>query len=191
MAIYTNMKAQEAKKHGMFRSSRLKSTDVGRLWDLIVRDEDDKEIPVDNGVAVKVGKNTGIGLQTRYATIAGVADQIAVTGSPANIKDAFTKFQSAEYNFYHEAGVVAKAYEVRENEGEVFGVAAYQFTTVLTEGAVPAFGNTVVVDGNGGWVELAADADVSTYGFAGRVYGYEIGDFETIVLIEVVKNEQL
>lgn len=190
MAIYTNLKAQKVNKHGMFRSSRLKSTDVGRIWDLIVRDEDDKEIAVDNGVAVKVGLNTGVGLQTRYATVAKVEDQVAITGSPANVKDAFTKFQSAEYNFYHEAGVIAKAYEVRPNEGEVFGVAAYQFTTVLN-GEVPTFGNQVVVDGNGGYVELAADADVSTYGFAGRVYGFEIGDNETIVLIEVVKNEQL
>ena len=189
MAIFTNLKAQKANKHGMFRSSRLKSTDVGRIWDLIVRDEEGTEISVDNGVAVKVGLNTGVGLQTRYATVAKTTDQVAIVGSPANVKDAFTRSQGAEYNFYHEAGVVAKAYEVRPNEGEIFGVAAYQFSTVLAE--VPAFGNQVVVDGNGGYVELAADADVSAYGFAGRVYGFEIGDNETIVLIEVVKNEQM
>ena len=189
MAIYTNMKAKEANKHGMFRSSRLKATDVGRIWDLIVRDEDEKEIAVDNGVAVKVGKPTFDGLQTRFATVAKVGDQVAITGSPATIKDAFTKFQSAEYNFYHEAGVVAKAYEVRPNEGEVFGVAAFQFTTVI--GEVPAKGNLVVVDGNGGYRELASGTSVDTYGFVGEVYGYELGDNETIVLIEVLKNEQI
>lgn len=191
MAIYTNLKAQEAEKHGMFRSSRLKATDVGRVYDLIVRDEDsdNKEIAVDNGVAVKVGAPTGKGLQTRYATVAKVGDKVAIIGSPAVIKDSFTSLQAAEYNFYHKPGVVAKAYEVREGEAEVFGVAAYQFTTVI--GSVPAVGNLVVVDGNGGYKELATGTEVTTYGFVGTVYGYETGDNETIVLIEVTKNEQL
>lgn len=189
MAIYTNLKAVEAKKHGLFRSSRLKATDVGRIYDLIVRDEDKNEIPVDNGVAVKVGEPTGSGLQTRYATVAAVGDQVAIIGTPAVIKDAFTKAQAREYNFYLEAGEVAKTYEVRPNEGEVFGVAAYQFTTVI--GDIPAFGNLVVVDGNGGYKELVSGTDVSTYGFVGKVYGFETADFETIVLIEVVKNEQI
>ena len=189
MAIFTTLKAQKANKHGMFRSSRLKSTEIGRLWDLIVRDEDENEIMVDNGVAVKVGSPTHDGLQTRYATVAKTTDQVAIVGSPALIRDAFTKFQSAEYNFYHEAGVVAKAYEVRPNEGEVFGVAAFQFTTVI--GEVPAKGNLVVVDGNGGYRELASGTSVDTYGFVGEVYGYELGDNETIVLIEVLKNEQI
>ena len=190
MAIYTNLKAVEANKHGLFRSSRLKATDVGRIYDLIVRDEDDKEIAVDNGVAVKVGAPTGKGLQTRYATVAAVGDQVAITGSPAIIKDSTTKAQAREYNFYHEAGVPAKAYEVRANEAEVFGIAAYQFTTVVT-GEIPTFGNLVVVDGNGGYTELASGTATDTYGFVGQVYGFETGDFETIVLVEVIKNEQI
>jgi hypothetical protein len=189
MAIYTTLEAQNVDKHGMFRSSRLKATDVGRIYDLIVRDDSDKEIAVDNGVAVKVGSATGSGLQTRYATVAKIGDKVAIVGSPATIKDSFTSLQAAEYNFYHKAGVVAKAYEVRQDEAEVFGVAAYQFTTVI--GSVPAVGNLVVVDGNGGYTELASGTDVSTYGFVGTVYGYETGDNETIVLIEVIKNEQL
>ena len=38
MAIYTNLKAIEKKLHGMFESSNLLSTDVGNLYDVIVRD---------------------------------------------------------------------------------------------------------------------------------------------------------
>jgi len=190
MAIYTNLKAIEANKHGLFRSSRLKATDVGRIYDLIVRDEDNKEISVDNGVALKLGANTGKGLQTKYATVAEAGDKVVITGSPATIKDAFTKAQAREYNFYHEAGEVAKAYEVRPDEAEVFGVAAYQFTTVVT-GEVPTAGNLVVVDGKGGYKELTAGTATDAYGFVGQVYGFETGDFETIVLVEVLKNEQI
>lgn len=193
MAIFTNLEAVKANKHGLFRSSRLKATDVGRLYDLIVRDENDEEITVDNGVAVKVGAPTGDGLQTRYATVAEVGDKVVITGSPAIIKDAFTTFQAQEFNFYHKAGEVAKAYEVRPDEAEIFGVAAYQFTTLVGGDAAtaPAFGNLVVVDGNGGYVELAAGSAVDTYGFVGQVYGFEYGSNDTVVLIEVIKNEQI
>ena len=88
--IYTNLKAKERKLHGIFESSLLLATDVGDLYDALVRDEYDKEIDVDNGVAIAVGDYTGNGLQERYAKIAGVKDKIAVTGAPANVKTALT-----------------------------------------------------------------------------------------------------
>lgn len=192
MAIYTNLAAKEVDKHGMFRSSRLKSSDVGRIYDLIVRDGDDKEISVDNGVAVKVGATTGDGLQTRYATVASVKDKVAIIGTPANVKSALTKEEAQEYHFYNKAGKIAKAYEIRPDEAEVYGVASYQFTTLVGSGATkPAIGNLVVVDGTGGYKELASGSTVTTYGFVGKIYGYEIGNYDTIVLIEVIKNEQL
>lgn len=192
MAIYTNLTAKEADKHGLFRSSRLKASDVGRIYDLIVRDGEDKEIPVDNGVAVKIGNATGDGLQTRYATVATVQDKVAIIGTPATVKSALTKEEAQEYHFFNKAGKISKAYEVRPDEAEIFGVAAYQFTTLVDSGAAkPAFGNFVVVDGKGGYKELASGENVDTYGFVGKVYGFEVGTYETIVLIEVVKNEQL
>ena len=70
MAIYTNLKAIEKKLHGMFESSNLLSTDVGNLYDVIVRDGSNNEIAVDNGVAISVKDYTGNGLEERYATIA-------------------------------------------------------------------------------------------------------------------------
>ena len=57
--IYTNLEASNAGLHGIFESSRLESTDVGRIHDVLVRDESGDspvEIAVDNGVPVKVGK---------------------------------------------------------------------------------------------------------------------------------------
>ena len=185
MAIYTNLQLVEADKHGMFESSRLKASVVGHLYDAIVRDGADAEIGVDNGVAIKVGAYTGEGLQTRYATIAAAGDKIAVTGSPAIVKDAFTKTQEAEYNFTHAAGKVAKAYEIVEED--IFAVASYQFVSAPETVVVGAY---VTVDGNGAWV--ATDADpTATNGFVGKVHSIAANEFYKMVRIEVIQNKQM
>ena len=182
MAIYTNLQLVEADKHGMFESSRVNATVVGHLYDAIVRDDAGKAIEVDNGVAIKMGEYTGDGLQTRYATVAKVEDKVAVTGSPAIVKDAFTKAQEGEYNFYHKAGVEAKAYELVEED--IFAVAEYQFTSGDVK--VGAF---VTVDGNGAWA--ATDVDpTATNGFVGKVHSIAANEFYRMVRIEVIQNKQ-
>lgn len=183
MAIYTNLIEVTADKHGMFESSRLKSTNCGHLYDAITRDGEDKLIAVDNGVALKIGDYTGDGLQTRYATIAAAGDKIAVTGSPAIVKDAFSRQQAADYNFYHAAGVPAKAYEVVEED--IFAVAKYQFTS-----GDPVVGAYVTVDGNGAWV-ATAEKPANTYGFIGKVHSIALNDFYQMIRIEAIKNEQV
>lgn len=183
MAIFTNLNMVESDKHGMFESSRLKATVVGHLYDAIVRDGADEAIGVDNGVAICVKEYTGDGLQTRYATIAAAGDKIAVVGSPAIVKDAFTKTQEAEYNFTHKAGAVAKAYEIVEED--IFAVAEYQFTS-----GTPTVGAYVTVDGNGAWV--ATDADpTATNGFVGKVHSIAANEFYKMVRIEVIQNKQI
>lgn len=182
MAIYTNLKEVSADKHGMFESSRIKATDIGHLYDAIVR-EDGEAIAVDNGVLIKMGENTGDGLQTRYATVATAGDKVAVTGSPAIVKDAFTKAQEGAYNFYHAAGKVAKAYELVEED--IFAVAKYQFTT--GEAKVGAY---VTVDGKGGYAATAS-APADTYGFVGKVHSIASNDYYPMVRIEVIKNAQV
>lgn len=185
MAIYTDLTKVEADKHGMFESSRLKATDIGALFDAIVRDDDDKEIAVDNGVAIKIGAYTGEGLQTRFATIAKAGDKIAVTGNPAIVKDAFTKAQEAEYNYFVPAGKPVKAYEVLGEDYEVFAVAEYQFTS-----GTPTVGAFVTVDGNGGWA--ATDVDpTATNGFVGKVHSIAANQFYKMVRIEVLQNKQI
>jgi len=184
MAIYTNLKEVKANVHGMFESSRLKATVVGHLYDAIVRDENDEEIAVDNGVGIKMGEFTGDGLQTKFATVAAAGDKIAVTGSPAVVKDAFTRLQGAEFNFYHEAGVVAKAYEVVAED--IFAVAKYQFVS-----GDPVVGAFVTVDGNGAWVAVAEEPSAETYGFIGKIHSIASNDFYPMVRIEAIKNEQI
>lgn len=189
MAIYTNLNWVTSDVHGMFESSRLISTDVGKIFDVIVRDDSDVEIPVDNGVGVKLGAWTHDGLQTRYATIAQAGDKIVVTGSPALVKDALTKRQEAEFNFYHPAGKVAKAYQLRgedqADEADIFAVAQYQFTS-----GDPVVDAYVTVDGNGGWVATESKP-AETYGFIGRIHSIAMNDYYPMVRIEVIKNEQV
>lgn len=191
MAIYTNLKAIERKLHGLFESSKLLSTDVGNLYDALVRDGSDTEIAVDNGVAIKIGDYTGNGLQERYATIAGVGDKIAVTGAPANVKTALTTEQGQPYNFTNPAGKPAKAYQIQDVDvhTDVFGIASYQFTDdSASEVKVGAY---VVVDGNGAWVAQASAPDADTYGFIGKVHSISVGTYYTIVRIQVVQNKQI
>ena len=192
--IYTNT-TMTGGTHGIFQSSLLESTLSGHLWDCLVCSVDTSgstpvytPIDVDNGVAVKVGTETGNGLQERYATIAGVKDKVGITGSPALTKDAFTRGQADEANFYHKAGQLAKVYEVRGDayDYDIFGVGLHQFTDAsqanVKEGAY------VILNGSGKYVAQAAAPTASSYGFIGKVHSIQQGLFYTLVRIAVIQN---
>lgn len=191
MAIYTNLKAVETNLHGLFESSLLAATDIGDLYDVIVRDEYEKAIDVDNGVAIKVLDFTGNGLQERYATIAGVKDKIAVIGTPAIVKSATTKGQEQAYNFTNPAGKSAKAYQIQDPSvhTDVFGIASYQFTDDSKDQV--KVGAYVVVDGEGAWVAQEDEPEATSYGFIGKIHSIAVGSYYTIVRISVVQNTQL
>lgn len=189
--IFTNLEANEKNLHGMFESSRLMATDVGDIYDVLVRDGNEKAIDVDNGVAIKVGDFTGNGLQERYATIAKVEDKIAVVGSPAEVKTAMTKAQEQPYNFYNKAGNDAKAYQIQDKgiHSDVFAVAEYQFTDESKDKI--KVGNLVVVDGNGAWVadeKTNLETLKTTNGFIGKIHSFSIANYYRMVRIEVVQN---
>ena len=193
--IYTNLKSREKQLHGLFESSNLMATDVGNLYDALVRDVNGKEISCDNGVALKIGEYTGNGLQERYATIAGLKDKIAVTGAPANVKTALTKEQSQPYNFTNPAGKPAKAYQIQDVDvhTDIFGIASYQFTDASAENV--KVGALVTVDGKGAWVAQAdgvtANTLSTTNGFIGKIHSISVGTYYTIVRIQVVQNKQI
>lgn len=187
MAIYTNLKAREMSKHGIFESSRIKETN--HLYDCLVRDAGNEVIPVDNSVALKIGEFTGNGLQEVYATVAATTDKIAVTGAVAIIKDAFTKAQNQIYNFYTPAGTLVKTYEILPED--IFAVADYQFTEAsATNVKKDAY---VVVDGNGQWVAQTGAPSEATYGFIGKIHSlsYDNLGAVTMVRIQCVQNVQL
>lgn len=196
--VYGNFTEIPGGTHGIFSSALLRSTIAGHIWDCLVVSESGSgssitrtPIAVDNGVGVKVGAFThdDEGLQERYATIAGVADKIGVTGSPAIVKDALLKSQEDETYFYHKAGQLAKVYQVEGDEfdPDIFGVGLHQFTNPT------AVANDVyvVVDGNGGWTAVTSKPSASTYGFIGQVHSIRQGMFYTIVHIATLQNKDV
>ena len=193
--IYTNLKAKENAMHGMFESSLMSATDIGRIFDVIVRDESQKPIEIDNGVPVKIGDYTGNGLQERYATIAKATDAIAVIGSPAEVKTALTTEQGQSYHFVNAAGKPAKAYQVNDPDvyEDIFAVASYQFTDESAENV--KVGRLVVTDGKGMYVAQADGTQVSTLtstnGFIGRIHSVSAGTYYTMIRIQVLQNKDV
>lgn len=203
MAIFSNLDQLPIGMHGVFESSLLKSTIAGHLWDCLVVQESGSgdsftrtPIAVDNGVAVKVGdfvtgaNNTQIGLQERYATIAGVKDKIGVVGSVPIVKDARTSLEETEPYFFNKAGQDSKVYEVvgDEFDGDIFGVGLHQFTTA-TQNLAKTLGSYVVVDGAGKWVAQATKPTAANYGFIGRVHSTWTNGTYTIVRIYAIQNK--
>lgn len=189
-------------RHGIFESSRLKATDVGRLYDARVQataNNVTSDIEVDNGVAIKIGDFTGNGLQEVYATIAGVGDKIAVVGTPAVVKDARVASDEIPSKFTNKAGRLSKAYEVLNDSHEIFAVANYQFTDASK--ANIKVGNYVTWDGTGMWVAVASTATApkmagengATNGFIGKVHSiaYDNIGLTTIVRIQCIQNVQI
>ena len=197
-------------RHGIFESSRLKATDVGRIYDALVyvahttgEGQDavttKDPIEVDNGVAVKIEDFTGNGLQEVYAKIAGVGDKIAVIGTPAVVKDARVASDEIPSKFTNKAGHLAKAYEVLNDSHEIFAVADYQFTDASK--ANIKVGNYVIWDGTGMWVAVASTATApkmagengATNGFIGKVHSiaYDNIGLTTIVRIQCIQNVQI
>lgn len=192
--IYTNLKACERKLHGIFESSRLLATDVGDLYDAVVRDEEQKPIEVDNGVAIHMGEFTGNGLQERYATIAKVGEKIAVTGAPANVKEALTTEEAQAYNYTNPAGKSVKTYAIQEPDThtDIFGIAEYQFTDESAKQV--KVGNLVAVDGKGAWVASEVgqlDTLKGTNGFVGKIHSISYGTFYNIVRVSVIQNKNI
>lgn len=192
--IYTNLASREKNMHGLFESSALLATDVGNIYDALVRDESEKPIAVDNGVALKIGDYTSNGLEERYATIAKITDKIAVTGAPAEVKTALTTEQGQAYNYTNPAGKPVKTYQIADPSvhTDIFGIASYQFTDDSAEKV--KVGNLVTVDGKGAWIASEASELATlqgTNGFVGKVHSLSVGTYYTIVRIQVLQNKDI
>lgn len=192
--VYTNLASRKKNMHGLFESSALLATDVGNIYDAFVRDESEKPIAVDNGVALKIGDYSGNGLEERYATIAKITDKIAVTGAPAEVKTALTTEQGQAYNYTNPAGKPVKTYQIADPSvhTDIFGIASYQFTDDSAEKV--KVGNLVTVDGKGAWVASEATELTTlqgTNGFIGKIHSLSVGTYYTIVRIQVIQNKDI
>ena len=192
--VYTNLASREKNMHGLFESSALLATDVGNIYDVVVRNESDKEISVDNGVAVAVLDYTGNGLEERYGRVAKITDKIAVTGAPAEVKTALTTEQGQAYNYTNPAGKPVKTYQIADPSvhTDIFCIASYQFTDESTDKV--KVGNLVAVDGKGAWVASEATELTTlqgTNGFVGKIHSLSVGTYYTIVRIQVLQNKDI
>ena len=177
--IYTDGNGTEYTKYPVARVSKVK--DDAHLYDLL-----DTANIIKQGANLVPGEHVDGDLQTRVAKTPAIGDAIVFVCDVPLIYNDATSLDQAEWQFYNRKGKITKSYEVSKDD--VLGVSDYAFTTVVTEGQVPAVGNLVVVDGARGWKELAAATDVSAYGFVAKVIGYEKYQFDTVVLFEVQKN---
>lgn len=161
-------------KHWVFESSRMKATQgAAHIYDVVVANED-----VDNGVALEVGGYdlTDDGLQVRTATVAASGKKIAVAGSVANIRDAYSTQSAQPYNFTNVKGSVIRAYEVVAED--IFGVSKEAVTGEVAVGA------TVVWDGTNKKYKVGT----ASTGFVGRIHSIQTGTYFDLVRIECIQN---
>lgn len=172
-------------KYGYAESSDIKATNAGHLYHIINYDS-----PIENGTLWKKGDVALFEDQNEevYAVTKPAAGDKAILALSALIAyDQSTTLGQHEMYLRKEAGEIARAYELVE--GDRYAVADYMITP-LTEGKTPVLKNLVVWDSDSNkYKEIAADGDVSTYGFVARVNYVEYKSNLTIVRLEVIKNE--
>ena len=183
--IYTDANGTEYTKHPVARVSKVK--DDAHIYDLV-----DTANAINQGANLVPGDHVDGDLQLRTAKTPAIGNKIVfVCDVPLNYRD-YTKLDQAEWQFVNKAGKRTKAYEVGGDD--VLGVSDYAFTTTVATNTTPAIGNYVVVDGARGWKELVkstAETTLKTYGFLAKVIGYEKYQFDTVVLFEVIRNEDV
>lgn len=183
--IYTDANGTEHTKHPVARVSKVK--DDAHIYDLV-----DAANAIDQGANLVPGDHVDGDLQLRAAKTPAIGNKIVfVCDVPLNYRD-YTKLDQAEWQFVNKKGKRTKAYEVGNDD--VLGVSDYAFTTTVTENTTPAIGNYVVVDGARAWKELVnttEETTLKTYGFLAKVIGYEKYQFDTVVLFEVIRNEDV
>lgn len=183
MAIYTNGRWENVDgKFMVARSSKLKASETGHLYDLIDTTND-----VEQGSNVKVGAFTGNGLQERTALTPAITDQIVFVCDTGLLYETAYKSDQFEWKYVNKANRDFRAYAVEKDD--VFGVSDYGFTTVAND--VIAKGDYVVVDGARKWKTVDTEPDKTQYGFIGQVIGFEKYQYDTVVLVNVIQNVQL
>lgn len=166
------------KRHFIVETSDVKSTKAGHIFS--VKDADTN---MDNGELVKIdkliaGETEVFSVKTPAETDKGVV----LINTPALMYDTSTTLRGAEYNFYNEAGSVARAYELVA--GDRFGV-SIGAVTLLAESIV--VGNYVVCDGARKYKEKASVE--GTEGFVAQVmFTKKFSNGETRVYLRVIQN---
>lgn len=188
MGIFSNDATWLAEdKHMVARSSKLLATDGGaHIYDVINKLND-----MEQGMNIVVKNHTveKDGYQLRECEFAKKGDKIAFVCDVPLIYEDYRKADQFEYKFINKKGKRTRAYELKVDD--VFGVSDYGFTTLVDGGKGVQLGKYVVVDEAGKYKELDAEPSHAEYGFIGVVVGFERYQYDTIVLVEVIKNQKV
>ena len=146
----------------------------------------DKENILENGMLVEktdlVEAKEIYGVKTPEA-----GSKVVLILTPALIYDQSTTEGQAEYYFYIEPGVAARAYALVEDDR--FAIADYMVTTLAGKGKPAVVGNYLVANSDRKYTEVAAEAfDGSTYGFVAKIEEIEYKSNLTLYRLRVKKN---
>lgn len=172
-------------KYMVARSSKIKATDTGHIYDVV-----DTANDMEQGMNVKVGDHVTDELQLRTASTPAIGDAIAFVCDVPLIYESYTTADQSEYKYINKKGKATRAYEIVKDD--VIGFSDYGFTTKVAADGQVVVGNYVVVDGARKYKELVsttASTTLDTYGFLGKIIGFEKYQYDTIVLVEVIRNE--
>lgn len=169
-------------KYGYAESSDIMATNWGSHIYSVV----DKENILENGMLVEktdlVEAKEIYGVKTPEA-----GSKVVLILTPALIYDQSTTEGQAEYYFYIEPGVAARAYALVEDDR--FAIADYMVTTLAGQGKPAVVGNYLVANSNRKYTEVAsASFDSSTYGFVAKIEAIEYKSNLTLYRLRVVKN---
>ena len=163
--------------HGVAESTMLKATKVGHHYNL------EASVDVDNGSVAKIGKYKRNDVWT--ADIPKVKDKIVLILTAPKIYEEYTTKMQEEQYFYNAAGEIMRAYEIQDTDR--FSLS----TEAFAEGAAPAVGKFVVVNGTGyklTTAEANPNATTTTNGFVGEII--EINPNGTY-LVNVLRNREV
>ena len=169
--------------HAVFASSDIRATRAGHILNFV------HTADCDNGTIWAQGDLVGQGVdrESYKCKAAAAGDKVFVIGSVPLLPRARTKSESAETNFYNEAGDVMRAYALEPGD-------RYEVSTSLVTPASGkvAVGNYITADtsNEGKYVEKAATTAAAAFEAVVRqvkTYGYGAGSDERMI-IEVVRN---
>ena len=171
-------------KYGYAESSALMATNWGAHMYSVV----DEDNILENGMLVE---KTDL-VDAKDIEIYGVKNpeagsEVVLILTPALIYDQSTTEGQAEYYFYIEPGVTARAYALVKDDR--FAIADYMVTTLAGKGKPAVVGNYLVANSDRKYKEVAAEAfNGSTYGFVAKLEAIDYKSNLTLYRIRVIKN---
>lgn len=171
----------ERTKYGYAESSGLKSTIAGHIYSI-----QNDTLAIENGTLWKKG-NIKTNKEIYSVAKPAKGDKVVLALSALYTYDTSTTLGQHEMYLRKEAGEVARAYELVEDDR--YAIADYMVTALTT---APVKDNYIVYNDEAGakteYKELASTEDIAAYGFVAVVEEVEYKSNLTLVRIRVIKN---